>query len=373
MSDYFASHDGFSPSFARLYPTAYAFLESAMADFKALSTTIPADIFRRALWIKGEIPDGLSEHYEDLKSFWAESPRTWIFWQNWYEDMLAGRPVDWDFLRQVVLLPDEDWKAGPERIAERISGLQARYLAEKTPQAERIEFVPETGRFRAVPVPVVNPGLLGASLSQVSDALDDALAKPSNGLSERSREAHVLRRTVLKYGNDPQRIEMDLTTIHAALTRQIAREDLPPSEENLALQAACEEGARAVRATHPEIARNRQILSQQAWTEMTPEAKAIVEKALPVLTAISDQSLAEDFGADIPELVNDAIGPPPDWAPRLPGADPATRVFSRVSQMTIILRSSLETLDAVADRLGMTRGEVIGIFLSLVGIGLSLL
>ncbi|MBL3559686.1 hypothetical protein [Rhodovulum sulfidophilum] len=32
--------------------------------------------------------------------------------------MLAGRPVDWDFLRQVVLLPNKDWEAGPERIEE---------------------------------------------------------------------------------------------------------------------------------------------------------------------------------------------------------------------------------------------------------------
>ncbi|MBL3594208.1 hypothetical protein JMM63_01195 [Rhodovulum sulfidophilum] len=40
--------------------------------------------------------------------------------------MLAGRPVEWDFLRQVVLLPDEDWKAGPERIADRIEDLQTR-------------------------------------------------------------------------------------------------------------------------------------------------------------------------------------------------------------------------------------------------------
>ncbi len=330
-------------------------------------------MFFLPLWPLSLLPNGLAEEYEKLCSFWQAEAPVWAFWQSWYEDMLAGRPVDWDFLRQVILLPNGDWKAGPGRIAERISGLQAHYLAEKTPQAERIEFVPETARFRAVPVPASNPGLLEASLSQVSDALDDALANPSNGLSDRSREARVLRRTVAKYGNDPQRIEMDLTTVHAALTRQIVSEDLPPSEENLALQAACEEGARAVRATHPEIAENRRILSRQAWKEMTPEGKAAVEAALPVLTAISEDDLADQFREDIPELVNDAIGPVPDWAPKLPGADPATRIFGRVSRMSIILRSSTEALDAVAARLGMTRGEVIGIFVSLAGLGISLI
>jgi len=344
-------------------------------DTSALSSgdVDPAAVFLQPLWPGGAPPEGLARQYEKLRSFWKHDAPVWTFWHSWYEDILAGRLVDWDFLRQVVLLPDEDWKAGPERIADRIEELQTRYLAKKTPQAERIEFVPETARFRAVPVPVRNPGLLGASLSQLSDALDDALANPSNGLSERSREARVLRRTVAKYGNDPQRIEMDLTTVHAGLTRQIVSEDLPPSEENLALQAVCEEGARAVRATHPEIAENRRILSRAAWKEMTPEARATVEAALPVLTAISEDDLADQFRKDIPELVNDAIGPVPNWAPKLPGADPATRIFGRVSRMSIILRSSVEALDAVAARLGMTRGEVIGIFVSLVGLGISLI
>ncbi|OLS45201.1 hypothetical protein BV509_13195 [Rhodovulum sulfidophilum] len=40
--------------------------------------------------------------------------------------MLAGRPVDWDFLRQVVLLPDEDWKRGPAHVARLIEKLRAK-------------------------------------------------------------------------------------------------------------------------------------------------------------------------------------------------------------------------------------------------------
>ncbi|RAP42571.1 hypothetical protein BYZ73_05155 [Rhodovulum viride] len=40
--------------------------------------------------------------------------------------MLAGRPVDWDFLRQVLLLPDEDWKRGPAHVARLIEKLRAK-------------------------------------------------------------------------------------------------------------------------------------------------------------------------------------------------------------------------------------------------------
>ncbi|MBL3610972.1 hypothetical protein [Rhodovulum sulfidophilum] len=79
------------------------------------------------------LPEGLARQYEKLRSFWKEGAPVWTFWQNWYEDMLAGRPVDWDFLRQVVLLPDEDCKAGPARIASLIRGNSYRLTFEACP------------------------------------------------------------------------------------------------------------------------------------------------------------------------------------------------------------------------------------------------
>ncbi|MBK5924523.1 hypothetical protein CCR90_12195 [Rhodovulum sulfidophilum] len=86
----------------------------------------PTEVFLRPLWPGGAQPKGLARQYEKLRSFWKHDAPVWTFWRNWNEDMLAGRPVDWDFLRQAVLLSDEDWKAGPERIADRIEELQTR-------------------------------------------------------------------------------------------------------------------------------------------------------------------------------------------------------------------------------------------------------
>ncbi len=211
------------------------------------------------------------------------------------------------------------------------------------------------------------------ALSQVEDALGDAMDNPSNGLSERSREAKVIRRTLAKYGNDPQRIEMDLVSVHGAITRQIVSEELPASEENLALLSACEEGAQGIRATHPEIAKNRRILQEQVWREMPETAKAQVENALPVLEAMSEEPLADDFRDDIPRLFNDAIGPVPGNAPPLGPADARIRVFSRVSKMTLVLRSSLEILDRTCAATGLSRGDVVQILIGIVGIGISLL
>ena len=55
------------------------------------------------------------------------------------------------------------------------------------------------------------------------------------------------------------------------------------------------------------------------------------------MAEISEPELADDFEADIPELINDALLPLPDGAPSLPGADATTRIFSRVSKMALLL------------------------------------
>ena len=299
----------------------------------------------------------------------------WSFWARWYRGVLEGNPLDWDLQEAVALIPDEDWNAGPARVAERISEIEAQYLAERLPQAERIELNPETDKFRAVPIPVAKPDLLGATLSQVSDALDDALANPSNGLTERSREARVLRRTIDRHGNDPQRIEMDFVSVAHGLRRQMDdTEELPKSEENLALLSSVEQGALGIRATHPDVAENREILAQQALRELSGEDKELLADAAPILEAVSEGVMAADFAADIPDLINDAVGPVPRNAPPLPGV---ARTFSRVSKMKRVYDRLVSTGEKVFDskesktvQLGLLIGDV---FSRLIALGLRIL
>ena len=257
-------------------------------------------------------------------------------------------------------------------MAEEIERIRAEYLAEKAPQAERIEFDHDTAKFRAVPLEVAKPDLLGATLSQVEDALDDVMASPSNGLHDRAREVRVLRRVFTKYGNDPQQIEMGFVSVHKSLTRQILNEELPASEENLGLQDALEEGARAIRATHPEVAENRKILSDQAIRELPEGAKAQLEEALPLLRAISDEGLAEDWDHDIPQLINDATLPLPSGAPPLPGADEATRIFSRVAKISLLMKSK-EVINRIEGSTPYRAAQILTTIGGLIGLGLAIL
>ena len=304
----------------------------------------------------------------------------WSFWVNWYQDALDGREPDWDMLYEVALIPDEDWQKGPKRVNFLIGEIQAKYLSAYTPLAERVEFDPPAAKFHAIPQEPKNPDLLAATLSQVEDAKEDALADTGNGLREDSREVRVLNRTIQRYSNDPQRIEMDFTSVAIGLRRQIEEtQELPKSEGNLALLEAVEEGARAIRATHPDVAENRMILAGQVLRELPKEDIAALDEAKEVLVAISEGAMAEDFAEDIPQLINDALLPLPNGAPPLPAMDPAVRVFGRVSRMAMMMQKSGEIVETIHNSKGykalgiVARGVKITTYLSiLVSIGLRL-
>lgn len=316
----------------------------------------------------------ISENNSFVEEFYSHflPAAHWSFWREWYQGFLDGKPLDWELQRRVALIPDEDWEQGPEHIARKIEEIKAEYLAEQLPLAEDLAFDQDSGTFHTTPREMAKPDLLGATLSQVEDALEDVMEAGSNGINERSIECRKLTRTFRKYGNDPQRIEMDFTTVHAGLTRQIVSGELPPSEENLALQSALEEGAKAVRATHPEVAENRRILQEQSLRELTPNEKATLEEALPVLQAISDEALAEEWAQDIPALTNDSLLPVPDTAPRLPGADEATRIFGRAARMALETKKSANIIQRIDGHSGYKALRIVQVLEWLVQLGMRI-
>ncbi|WP_254054816.1 hypothetical protein [Pseudophaeobacter sp. EL27] len=311
----------------------------------------------------------------------------WNFWKSQYAARLAGQRIDFSNLRTISKIQEIVWEAGPEAVAKEIERIQAEMLAEKLPLAERIEANPDTGKFRAIPISVENPTTLSALLSQIEDALEDCLGG-HNGLAEHSGSAKKLNRVLTKYKDDPQNAELTLTRVAGSLRNQLHdTRELPDNEDNLALLNAVEEGVRGIRANHPEVAKNREQLAQQAIHALTPEDKDLLQQALPVLEQISEPELADDFGTDIPELINDTLLPLPDGAPPLPGADTTTRIFSRISKMALLIQNGKDlaqkgakTFDSgivksvrLAGLAISVTGGIGGIVFALVKVGLKIL
>ncbi|WP_282094252.1 hypothetical protein [Epibacterium ulvae] len=265
----------------------------------------------------------------------TESLRT-SFWIEWYQGFLDGKPLNWELQRRVALIADPIWEEGPEAVAQEIERIKAEWLAEQLPMAETIELNPETAKFRAVPIPVENASFVSALLDQVEDALEDCL-DGHNGLRADMGDARKIKRVLTKYRDDPQNAELTLTRVATNLRKQIYEDQwLPDNTENSALLSSVEDAVRGIRSNHPDVAQNRQAQAALAVQELPEEGRAILEQAVPILTAVSEGAMAYDFAIDIPELINDATTPLPSGAPPLPGVDASTRMFSRVSKIAAL-------------------------------------
>ncbi|MDO9639809.1 MAG: leucine-rich repeat domain-containing protein [Pseudotabrizicola sp.] len=255
---------------------------------------------------------------------------------------------------------------------------QAQALSELTPLAESLVQSTDTGRFSVQYQPIKKPDLLNAILAQLADAIEDVLQDPKNGLNETSLEIRKLKRTLKRFANDPQRIEMDFTTVHQSLTRQIAVGELPASEETLSLMIAIEQGAQGIRATHADVYVNRRILQEQNLRELSDDAINALKDSTPVLLAITEGDAHQQMQDDLLYLTEEIQAVPP----RLPGLtrddainirrDEAIRVFGRTARIMMALRKSPVLVRKLHQSTAFNALEIMAVLATLVTIGLTL-
>ena len=251
-------------------------------------------------------------------------------------------------------------------------------LSQRLPLAEELIQNSETGIFHVRLKEVEKPDLLAATLGQLADAIEDVLESPSNGLNANSLEIRKLRRTIERYANDPQRVEMDLTTVHYGLAVQIGSGELPPSEENNALLLALQEGAQGIRATDAEVAENRKILQEQSLRELSPESLEQLADAAPILESLTEGDLQEQMREDVLFLTQEMRAGPPRLPgvtradAIIPGRDEAVRVFGRSARILIALRKTPDLVDKIHASAGFKALNILGVLGGLVSLGLML-
>jgi len=92
------------------------------------------DPFNLPLW-DGPTPELIAQAWDQTRQEWMRAGETgWLFWIEFYENSLAGRPQDWPLLRDIALIPAEDWKGGPDRVHPIIEAM----LLDRATQATNI-------------------------------------------------------------------------------------------------------------------------------------------------------------------------------------------------------------------------------------------
>ena len=211
--------------------------------------------------------------------------------------------------------------------------IKTRRLLGKLPQAETIDYNPETKKFFVSPIPMQNIPFLSALFTHLSDVLEDAL-QVNNGLSKQSGEYCKINRAITRYDNNPQQAEITLTTVAKRLRWQIYKtNELPNCEANLALLDAIEQVVHGIRANHLQVGVYGLRLDLQTFRNFDEDDKRLLKQAQSVLIALSEGDLAQDFTEDISSLINDSLLS--NEIPAVPEVDAATRLFSRVARIVL--------------------------------------
>lgn len=94
-----------------------------------------AELLNTRLWSTGKAPMPILEFWEGFVKATKDDP-VWQYWVEWYQGLMGGRPIDWEFQSAVAQIDDTIWRKGAQAVAEEIERLRAAMAAAAAARAE---------------------------------------------------------------------------------------------------------------------------------------------------------------------------------------------------------------------------------------------
>ena len=98
------------------------------------------------LWHDQDNP--LDRTWQALKHDLQKDAADWTFWIGFYEDLLAGRSMNWPLLHDIATTDTLDWSKGPIDLNADIMAFRDIWLAKEARAGEALYFDEEAGVFR---------------------------------------------------------------------------------------------------------------------------------------------------------------------------------------------------------------------------------
>lgn len=253
-----------------------------------------SSVFKLPLWVDAKLPAEAQQDWQKLQAFFNSDAKTWGFWRDWYQKVLDGQFQNPELLYDIALLPESDWKAGPAVIAERIAGLQAKYLSAATPLAEVLRLREGTELIYAEPAPMPTENPLAQLLDMIRDALADAIDPAGNKLREQDATTTILRRMLDKYSTVPWRVHQDCIRAREALENEIKAGSLPGDDTLIeALRRTLIDVPISIRTAIPAVKAQHAAELLTRFEELPKERKEEVLDGANALPAISEKEFGE--------------------------------------------------------------------------------
>jgi hypothetical protein len=315
------------------------------------------DPFARPLWPEVS-PDWVPMVHRD----WRARGGGWVFWADWYEGYLTGKPLDIDLLEKVAQIESEHWDKGDDHVNGIIAGYYDDWringLVKKTPNAERVAVNADTGKFYAEPV----SGLPSDHLADARDKLAEANAifegaeggNDPYGMLKPERD--IIDRALSAYRERPMMLHDACRRASRRVQGKVARGDCPerdPLIEDYVRQL--DEVAGDLLAFDPKVKEVVVARVQGAIEAASPEKRQLLVDAAEAGAAASEGLLAEELPADA--LVAT------DPAEPLESRKEATyRFTSRIARMYSLGRKGLSEVAGVTRDAGFVGGGLYGLY-----------
>ncbi|WP_300018254.1 hypothetical protein [uncultured Roseobacter sp.] len=99
--------------------------QSEKAGFIAASRDAANSTRWITLWQPEEQKTALDGSWDSLKKILQADQLDWTFWIEWYEAILAGRPLPWELTQRIALeVERKDWETGQGAVAKRIDEIR---------------------------------------------------------------------------------------------------------------------------------------------------------------------------------------------------------------------------------------------------------
>lgn len=270
------------------------------------------DPFRLPLW-DGPAPERVADAWARTREDWAKAGGpVWAFWTQFYENALAGRPQDWPLLHDIALIPEEDWKGGPDRVHPIIEGMLLERAVKATDNGETIAINPQTGKAHIVPGSALPPDRAAYMKRKISRALAIFGTGSANQYTALQPDLALLAEVVAEADTLP----VELFDACASVSRRVihrARMGECPDPEKDPLVAdflhRIREAGADVLGNDPMaqevLARRAGIAGNRAFTE----GREVILAAVRLLVSVSEGYLAKVMPRDAEVATNPESDP----------------------------------------------------------------
>ncbi len=253
------------------------------------------------LWYSLDKPDGFEYAWRNLQHWFNLDPSVWGFWREWYQKVLDGQYQNPDLLYDIAVLPDADWNGGPGVIAEKIAGLQAKYLPSSMPMGERIEVNPATAKLMLVPTPPPQPALFRMGLEKVRDEIAEFgdLERKTNAFSALLPVLRKLSARIDENADNPQRVFDELLLAMESIEYLLGEKFISDGVEIRALLRVFDTTCLDIRSTMEAVnwAYVRRI--EMRLVELSGERKETLILAGAVVAGSAEGKLEVQVPADV--------------------------------------------------------------------------